>query len=73
MSKRSVKPLQKYCNFCDFLKMVAAAILDFQKFEILAVDPVYGVYALPCQISSKSIFNKFCMWLGIVVRSIVGT
>jgi len=29
--------------FVIFLKMVAAAILDFQKFEILTVDPVYGV------------------------------
>jgi len=28
--------------FVIFLKMAAAAILDFQKFEILTVRPLYG-------------------------------
>jgi len=32
--------------------MAAAAILDFQKFEILMVVPLF---ASPCQISSKSV------------------
>jgi len=35
--------LRRYSNFCDFLKMAAAAILDFQKLEIFTADPVYGV------------------------------
>ena len=29
-------------RFCDFLKMAAAAILDFQKFKILTFDPLPG-------------------------------
>jgi len=35
-------------------KMAAAAILDFQKFDILTADPLYGAHASSCQISSKS-------------------
>jgi len=32
----------QYRDFCDFFKMSATAILDFQKFTILTVDPVPG-------------------------------
>jgi len=38
------------------IKMAAAAILNFQKFKILTVDPLYGgECASSCQISSKSV------------------
>ena len=33
-------PLRRYRDFCDF-KMAAAAMLDFQKFGILTIDPLY--------------------------------
>jgi len=35
--------------------MSAAAILNFQKFEILKAFPLWGQYASSCQISSKSV------------------
>ena len=43
---RSVKLLLRYHDFVIFK-------MDFQKFQILSVSPIWGQYASPCQISSK--------------------
>ena len=44
ISSKSVKRLQKHDNLTVF-KMAAAAILDFQKFKIITVDPLPGANA----------------------------
>jgi len=34
------QPITEISGFLSFFKMAAAAILDFQKFEILTTDPL---------------------------------
>jgi len=40
--KKSVKPLRRYRDFFAIFKMADAIMLNFQKFEILTVDPLQG-------------------------------
>jgi len=48
--------LRRYSDFCDFLKIAAAAIVVFIKIQNFnCPSPVEGQFASPWQISSKSV------------------
>jgi len=55
ISSRSVKPLQRYRDFCDF-QNGGCRHLDFSKIRNFnGLSAVRGQYASSCQISSKSV------------------